>query len=555
MGQTQPELDTERDCAPAAPGGMGASLRAGVSGHGLASSIGKDTIFGIVASLAQIGTRLFTVPIVLKHLGLDGYGIWSIIMTIASYMRFGSAGIKSAFQKYAAEATGNGDFKRASELISTGNAAMLAISVLALIPTALFSRRLAGFAGVPDRFLESTAISISLLAVIMIFANVGAAFQAIVMGSHRVDIARKISTTFTCVEAVVIVALLHFGFGLVAMSAVMALSEVSNLACCYWFSLRVAPELRVSLRHFNPRLLKELVAFAGSYQLVSVMEILSGAILPVAILRTFGASAAGICAIAGRLVQAALLPQGAMLQPLLSGASMVFATGSVENMRRLLTKSFKTTLALSLLPLAFVCAFGTTIVLAWTGEAGGQFRQVLWLLSAAALFRSLSSLGRILYRISGQCLIDNIQFAISLGVLTFCGTHAYRLGFLGVLAGLSVTEFIGLILMLGAVQRTFEGFKLRVLLPDLLRMAFATLAMLGVALAAAAATTPWKGSERFVAMAKLGEIGLVTALALVPILLLTGSVSMAEIRAIGGVFRKKTGLGPELIGLRKVQES
>lgn len=82
--------------------------------------IGKSTLAGIVNGLARYGTRLIMVPVVIGHLGLAGYGIWSIIMTTASYMRFGSAGIRSAFQKYVAEATGSGDFQTASKLVSTG---------------------------------------------------------------------------------------------------------------------------------------------------------------------------------------------------------------------------------------------------------------------------------------------------------------------------------------------------------------------------------------------------------------------------------------------------
>src|SRR6266852_3284031 len=87
----------------------------------LAATIGKNTIFGIVASGVQIGTRLVSVPVVIHYLGLGGYGIWSIIMVTAAYMRFGTAGIKSAFQKYVAEATGNGDFEKANKLVSTGS--------------------------------------------------------------------------------------------------------------------------------------------------------------------------------------------------------------------------------------------------------------------------------------------------------------------------------------------------------------------------------------------------------------------------------------------------
>src|ERR1700678_1623109 len=108
------------------------------SSHKLASTIGRNTIFGIAANLVQMATRLVTVPIVIHHLGLGGYGIWNVIMMTATYMRFGSVGIKTAFQKYVAEATGDGDYDRANKLLSTGAAIMLVLSVTGLIPVFFF---------------------------------------------------------------------------------------------------------------------------------------------------------------------------------------------------------------------------------------------------------------------------------------------------------------------------------------------------------------------------------------------------------------------------------
>src|SRR6202043_835769 len=174
-----------------------------------------------------------TVPIVIAHLGLGGYGIWAVIMTAGAYMRFGSIGIKSAFQKYVAEATGNANYERANQLLSTGTRAMLLISLLGLIPISLLSQKLAQAAGVPPQFLSSAARSISMLALIMMLSNVGAAFEAIVMGGHRIDLARKFATTFTVAEAIAIIILLYMGHGLFAMAAVMGASEIGFITCCY----------------------------------------------------------------------------------------------------------------------------------------------------------------------------------------------------------------------------------------------------------------------------------------------------------------------------------
>ena len=169
------ELSHENQTASLPEKGMQMSSRE------LAVSIGRNSFFGMLARIAQVGSRLVTIPIVIAHLGLGGYGIWSIILTIATYMRFGSFGIKSAFQKYVAEATGNGDFESANKRLSTGSAGMLLLSVL-LIPVALFAGTVARIAGVPPEFLGSAAKSIAILALIMFLSNLGAAYEAIVAG-------------------------------------------------------------------------------------------------------------------------------------------------------------------------------------------------------------------------------------------------------------------------------------------------------------------------------------------------------------------------------------
>jgi O-antigen/teichoic acid export membrane protein len=225
----------------------GSELR--TSHRNLAVAIGKSTVFGIISRLAQVGTRLVTIPIVISHLGLAGYGIWSIIMTTSAYMRFGSVGIKSAFQKYVADATGNDDYLTASQLLSTGTAVMVVLSVAGLIPSALLSRKLAVAAGVPAEFLSAAAKSITVLALIMMLSNIGAVYEAIVMGGHRIDLVRKFSTITTIAEAVAIVALLHFGYGLFAMASVMAISEVVYLGCCYVVSKKIVPKIELKYKY------------------------------------------------------------------------------------------------------------------------------------------------------------------------------------------------------------------------------------------------------------------------------------------------------------------
>lgn len=497
-------------------------------------------MFGVVSNVAQVGTRLITVPIVIHHLGLDGYGIWNVIVMTATYMRFGSVGVKTAFQKYVAEATGNGDYDGASRLLSTGCIIMLLLSTAGLVPVMLFSHKIAIAAGVPQQFLASSQGAIAWLALVMLMANVGAAFESIVMGGHRIDLVRKFSTVLTVVEAVAIVVVLHFGFGLLAMAGIMGASELLYISCCYLASHRVVPQIRISLRHFSTGVLYELFRFAGSYQLVNLLEVLYASLLPVAILKTFGATPAGVYAVVVRVVASAAILQEAFLPPVLSGGTMVYASGNPERMHALLTKAFKITLVLSLFPLSFIAAFGPTMAYAWTGQSDPTFRTAFWLVSLKAVFAAVSILALVLYRVSGKALLDNVRQVLRILIILGVVVYAHRLGFYGVLAGMAIAELMGMLFMLSALTRTFHAFRTRWLVPDAIRMIAAAAVIIGIG--ALASQIPIAGdlAGRKFATLKLGEITLACALVTWPILVGIGAVTADDKAALfSAVFPRK----------------
>jgi O-antigen/teichoic acid export membrane protein len=486
----------------------------------------------VVARLAQAGTRLITVPIVLAHLGLGGYGIWAIIMTAAAYMRFGSIGVKSAFQKYVAEATGNGNYDRANQLLSTGTAALLVISTLCLIPISLLSPQLARAAGVPPEFMRSAAGAISMLAIIMLLSNFCAAYEAIVMGGHRIELVRKFGTVFTIAEAVAIVIALRLGYGLFAMAVVTSVSEIGYLACCYVSSKKVVPQIHVGMKYVTTTVIPELFRYAGSYQLVNILEVIYAAIIPIALLRVFGAEIAGVYALASRLQGAAQMLPDALLLPILSGGAMVFSSGSAGEMQRLIMKSFKATLALTLFPLAFLSIFGTSLVYAWIGQTPYALQETLWLLCIAGFFFSFAHLSLVLYRTSGHALYDNIRQAMGIVILLGIGIFASRLGYLSVLTGLAFSELAGMVFMIIAIAKTYPGFRVQSMLPDSVKLVFATTVTLAVGWSLSMVPLPALDNHRITATIRILIAMVGCILAVVPALWFSKSVTKKEGQAI-----------------------
>ena len=70
-----------------------------------------------------------------------------------------------------------------------------------------------------------------------------AVFEAVVLGGHRIDLTRKVNGTLSICEATAILLLLHFGFGLIAMTLVMGASELVYAYCCYRASIGLCRRL------------------------------------------------------------------------------------------------------------------------------------------------------------------------------------------------------------------------------------------------------------------------------------------------------------------------
>lgn len=401
-------------------------------------------------------------------------------MMAAGYMRFGSVGIKSAYQKYVAEATATGNYELASKLLSTGSAAMFVLSIVGLLPVALFSRPLAQAAGVPPEFIKDASNSISLLALIIFMANIGAAFEAIVMGVQRIDLLRKLTIVLSTLEAGCILIALKCGYGLFAMATIMGVSQIVYVGYCYTAAGRILPELRIGIKHLSPAAIRELIRFGATYQLVNILEIVYGSIVPIALLRVYGSNAAGIYAVASRVVGAVGLLSDSFLTPVLSGASMVYASDMGERSLRLIVKAYRAVLVLSVLPFGFTAVFGATLVYAWTAQTDPLFRLTFWLMSATALFRSLSLLSLVLYRASGEAIIDNVRQFLRILLLIIVAVLAPTIGFYGLLSGLGIAEVAGLLLMLIAIHRVFPRFPPKIMIWDCLRIIFAAGIVLAV---------------------------------------------------------------------------
>ena len=298
----------------------------------------------------------------------------------------------------------------------------------------------------------------------------------------------------------------------------------------YLFSRRILPALHITPRFISRSVLKELFRFGASFQLVSMLELLYAAVLPVTILKFFGADAAHFCA-CSQIGKRCDPHSGVLSSGYSFGGSLVYASSSLDQTNAFVVKAIKAMSIISIIPLGFIALYGTKIAWVWTGKTDPLLAGTICLLCASSICRSMSSLFRVLYRVSGGAVMDNAQLLLGLAVAFILSPFGPRIGFFAMVAGVSVLgQFLGLVLMCLTMRSRYKGFSLAALAPNLARFCVATAVILGVSLAASYLDLPWNINARVLETIRLLIATLISLLVAGPALLLTGSLSGSEMR-------------------------
>jgi O-antigen/teichoic acid export membrane protein len=267
--------------------------------------------------------------------------------------------------------------------------------------------------------------------------------------------------------------------------------------------------------------------------------VIYNAMMPIAILRAFGADATGVLALAARLVSPVVMCIYAFMVPMLSGSAMVFASGSSERMKVLVRNASKATLGMTLIPLALASSFGTSVIYAWTGQRDSRLQIALYLICIGTLFQAFSGLSLIFYRASGRALVDNLREVLRISALLPIVIYARHLGFTGALMGVTVVEFIGMTFMLFALRTAGVAFEGKRLLGDLVRFIVAAATIVVAGKIASRIPLPAVGSVRAFETLRLSVIGIAVLLTSFPALYLSRALSKADLNAIMNVFRPR----------------
>ena len=353
---------------------------------GMEQRVLYNTASNYAAQIVTIGLGLLLTPFLLHNLGPSAYGLWVLVSSVAGYGALLDFGIASAVVKYTSEYQARGEQAQADSLVATAVSLYLLLGLAAVLLGLVLAPLFPHLFSVPPGS-EATASSLVLLAGINVGVAIpSAATTAILRGLHRFDLANLIGIAGTVLNALLTVAVVLAGGGLIGMMVVAIFVTAAMQIPSILLIRRVAPGLRLHWRAADRRQVRAVAGFSSSTFITNLAgqlktktdEIVIGLYLPLAAVTPY--------ALANRLSETAQIFAQQFIKVLLPIASMYDATDARARLRTLYVLSTRLTLAIFVPFACVLVVLAQPLLTLWVGAAYADSTMLVLILTLARLF-------------------------------------------------------------------------------------------------------------------------------------------------------------------------
>ena len=394
-----------------------------------------NVIWNWLGMLSNIAAALLLTPYMLRRLGDQRYGMWSLTYSLIDYCWLLELGFRSATLNFVAFYHAQSDRETVNSVINTSLLYFTCVGLLVVLLAFLLAPVIPAFFQVPPALQQEFRSLLVLVGVSWGLGAVFLVFQASLEGLQRFDVTSRIAIGTNCFRVGAWAWVLSAGHGTLALVGVFIVVQLASYVCQVWFLNRILGGLRLSLSYFSFAWMRKLSeygkhAFLATVSAQAVMQtppLVIGHFMPVAFVGYFN--------VANRLLTATISDLVVRVGLVSSPRSAELAAKQDLPGAGRLTLYANRYCLLLILPLCVVLGvFGRDMLTLWIGpdRAAKTMPLLLPLLLGAGVIASQFNSGAVLYGVAGhQGLAKGFAAEAVIGVLAMVAV-APRFGAVGV---------------------------------------------------------------------------------------------------------------------------
>jgi O-antigen/teichoic acid export membrane protein len=237
-------------------------------------SRGKKFVVNVVWNwlgvLVSLFIGFFISPYLIRKLGPEAYGIWSLTFALVEYYWFFDLGFRSATTKYVAHYHATGEPDKVREIINTGLFYLILVAAGILVLLAIVLPWIQAFFHIPEAWQGGFRVLVWMITVNWCMSLVFNLLTGTIEAVQRFDTSNRITITAATVRAVATFTVLYLGYGLIAVGAAVFLGQFVGYIAAWFCFRRIFPDQRLSPRYANRRTLRMMWNF-GRHTFVSAI--------------------------------------------------------------------------------------------------------------------------------------------------------------------------------------------------------------------------------------------------------------------------------------------
>lgn len=352
-------------------------LRAALPG---APSLLRNTAFNAGASFVSLGVGLVLSPVLLAALGLERFGLWSLLWAITGSLGLVDLRLAYAVTPLMAAAWARDERSRAAGLVNTGLAFYAGLGLVEVGAAIVWIRVPALVAWIPEPLRAEGRFALVAAVAVFALGSVTSVFAGVLQGLQRFDLASQIVMAVTGARGVSLVAVAVAGGGLRGLLLVEGVLAVGQCVVTARAVRQLLPDLPL-LRAPDSRTLREMVAFGGKLQVAHAAHLVSLHADKLLLSAFLGLSAVAYYELGQKIAYVMRGLPLLLISAALPVVSTLEATGDRERLWEFYRTGMRAVIFAATPLLVFTLTGAGHILMAWAGVGALEARQAVWLLA------------------------------------------------------------------------------------------------------------------------------------------------------------------------------
>ena len=218
-------------------------------------------LFNWIGRVASFLISFVLTPVLVRGLGDESYGVWSLLMTLTTYYALADLGLRGAGVKYISQYAATKDWDNVNKVLVTCLGLFLLFAVCLVPVVSLIAWRMPSHLNAEHVGLATIRLVIVLTGATVVLGIPGQAFAAVLAATKRFDLSNALAVIAQLTQSVLLIFVVWRGGGIVEMAQVTLLVSVLAQVSRIVLAKVALPQAHFSIQWLDGEMAGRLIRF------------------------------------------------------------------------------------------------------------------------------------------------------------------------------------------------------------------------------------------------------------------------------------------------------